>query len=397
MIPVAGSAYTYSYVALGELPAWIVAWCLTTEYVFAGAYVSVGWSGYVTSLLRHLGIAVSPLWTNAPLTLQGHSLALTGAVLNLPAVLIVAVMAGIAFVGIHLSKVLTSSIAVLKIAVLGLIILCSLPYLHPSNWHPFIPANTGVTGQFGWSGIVRGALVVFVAYLGFDAIATAAQETKDPHRTLPSAMLICLGVVSVLYIGVALVMTGLISYRALSVPNPLSVALAAAGPPLAWLIPVVEVTAAAGLSVVVLALLTAQSRVLYAMSFDRLMPRKLAYVHPRFRTPVWAIVSCAVLVTALAGAFPIDSLVKMVSIGTLTSFTVVSFGVLVLRHTQPAISRPFRAPWVPLVPLLSMAICGYLLVSVPADTIRIYSVWLLIALIWYLLGLWVRSRMTRPP
>jgi APA family basic amino acid/polyamine antiporter len=258
-----------------------------------------------------------------------------------------------------------------------------LPHIHPSNWTPFMPPNEGF-GRFGWSGVLRAAAVIFVSYLGFDAIATLAQDTRDPQRNVPIGILGSLGAVSLLYIAVALVLTGLVSYQLLDSANPLSVALRGAGPSLTWLSPIVDVAAVIGLGSVILVIMLAQPRVLMAMGHDGLVPPIFARVHPRFRTPHWGTIICGLAVAVLAGLFPLSILVQLVSVGTFTVFIAVALSVLMLRITDPHRHRPFRTPLVPLVPVAGLLICVGLLIVIPLRTWAVYGFWVSLGISIYL-------------
>jgi APA family basic amino acid/polyamine antiporter len=383
LMPVSGSAYAYAYATLGEIVAWAIGWNLILEYVFAASYVAVGWSAYVVSLLKAVGIAVPATLASAPILIENGQVGFSGAILNLPAALIVFAAALIARRGIKLSAIVNSSIVVTKLIALALFVVFGARYINVRNWSPFIPPNTGEFGHFGWSGVLRGAGVVFVAYLGFDAIATTAQETKNPHRNLPIGIIGSLLICAIFYAAVSLVLTGLVPYRALDVANPLSVALRASGGQLAWLTPFVDLAAVFGLASVVLVLMLAQPRVLLAMGVDGLLPKAFAQIHQKFRTPSFATLMTALSVAILAGLFPIDVLVQLVSVGTLSVFMAVCLGILVLRKRHPGLHRPFRVPFAPLVAPLGGAICAYLLVGLPRQTWALYGAWTLFGVLIY--------------
>ncbi len=331
MIPTSGSAYTYSYATLGELFAWIIGWDLILEYLFGASTVAVGWAGYVTSFLKDCGITLPAALCNAPVAYHaGKGMALTGALVNLPAVLIVALITVLLIIGIRMSANFNNIIVVVKVTVILLFIGFGIWYVTPGNWHPFIPPNTtGEFGHFGWTGILRGAGVVFFAYIGFDAVSTAAQEATNPQRDLPRGIMWSLLVCGVLYVIVSLVMTGLAHYPTLNVPHPMAVAIDAAGPALAWLRPLVKLGAIAGLSSVILVLMLGQTRIFFSMSKDRLLPAVFSAVHPRFRTPHVATLVTGTVALVLAGMFPIDLLGELVSIGALLAFTMVCAGLIV--------------------------------------------------------------------
>ena len=396
MIPIAGSAYTYSYATLGEFVAWIIGWDLILEYLFGAATVAVGWSGYFVAFLHKLGVNLSPSWTQAPFDVQGtHTLVRhAGGVINLPAVLLVLAMTSLLVIGIKESARFNNVIVFVKMAIVLLVIGFGIMFVNQANWHPFIPPATP-DGRYGWNGIVRAAGVVFFAYIGFDAVSTAAQEAKNPQKDMPIGMLASLGICTVLYIAMALVMTGLAHYTELNVPHPVDVALSKAGPGLLWLNYFVDIGAIAGLASVVLVMLMGQPRIFFSMSRDGLLPPVFGKVHPRFQTPYVTTILTGIIAAVVAGIFPIGLLGELVSIGTLFAFVIVSAGVIVLRYQRPDLPRPFRTPLVPLVPALGILVCAYMMVKLPSDTWIRLVVWLILGFAIYFLYGRTHSRVGR--
>ena len=390
MIPISGSAYTYAYATLGEFAAWMIGCLLTLEYAVGPSAVAVGWSGYVLSLLRDIGVTLPAAFTAPPgtvlvetapqhwevlsavaarLAAQGVDVAAlphaTGA-FNALAAGIVLVMTAVVVRGIQESANLNAAIVVIKVSVVVVFIGAGAFYVNSAHWTPFIPPNLGEFGRFGYSGIVRGAAVVFFAYMGFDAVTTAAQEAKNPQRDLPIGILGSLAGCAVLYVLVAIVLTGLVPYAALDVPDPIAVGVDATG--LRWLSPLVKLGAIGGLSTVILVGMLAQSRIFYTMAQDGLLPPWVGQLHPRLRTPHRITLVTGVVMALMAAFLPIGVLGELVSMGTLLTFVIVCAGVIILRRTRPELRRPFRTPWSPTVPLLGMITCGYLMSGLPADT-----------------------------
>jgi basic amino acid/polyamine antiporter, APA family len=407
MIPVAGSAYTYAYATLGEFVAWIIGWDLILEYLFAASTVSVGWSGYVVSFLKDFGLIIPAQFTSAlgtvlvnipdigwkPITAElTKNLAATGlnvdalphltAVLNLPAMFIVAAVTTLLVIGIKESARFNNFMVIIKVFVILLFIGIGFFYVNRANWHPFIPKNTGEWGHFGWSGILRGSAVIFFAYIGFDAVSTTAQEAKNPQRDMPIGILGSLSISTVLYILVAAVLTGVVSYTFLNVADPIAVGVDAMGSGLFWLRPIIKIAAIAGLSSVILVMMLGQPRIFYSMSKDGLLPPMFSKVHSKFKTPYISQIITGIVALILAGVLPINILGELVSIGTLLAFVIVCVGVIVLRKQKPELVRPFKTPLVPLVPILGAGICLLQMYSLPLDT------WLRL-IIWMALGFFI--------
>lgn len=387
-IPVAGSAYTYAYATVGEFFAWIIAWDLIVEYLFAGATVAVGWSGYFVGMMADFGVIIPAAWSQAPyLVNDAHQLVATGAILNVPAMAIIAITAAVLIAGITESALFNNAIVLLKVSVVLLVIVFGFLYVNPANWQPFIPEPTTdpVTGasKYGLGGIFAAAGVIFFAYIGFETISTAAQETKNPQRTLPIGILASLGICTGLYILMSLVITGLAPYTMLNVPAPVYVAVDNVGPQLAWLKPVVTIGATVGLASTIMALLYGQSRIFYAMSRDGLLPPIFSRVHPKRRTPWAGTALTAIFAGLMAGLFPIGLLGELVSVGTLLAFSMICGAVLYLRITRPDLPRAFKTPLVWLVAPGGMLACLYLISSLPAATFVRLVVWLAIGIAVY--------------
>jgi basic amino acid/polyamine antiporter, APA family len=394
-VPVAGSAYTYSYATMGEFVAWIIGWDLILEYAMGAATVGVGWSGYFVSFLDVLGLHIPAALTSAPLrwcstadvtnavaACASEGWNRTGSLFNLPAVLIVLIATTILVIGIRESAKVNNLIVILKLAVVVLFIIFGLQYVNPDNWKPFIPPNTGTFGEFGWSGVFRGAGLIFFAYIGFDAVSTAAQEAKNPQRDMPIGILGSLGICTVLYVLVSMTLTGVIRYDQLNVAHPVALAVERVSQ-LSWLRPFITLGAVLGLGSVVLVMLLGQSRVFYSMSRDGLMGPWAGKVHPRYRTPYLSTIYVGIIVAVITGTFPIQILGELVNIGTLLAFVLVCIGVWILRRKRPDLDRPFRTPLVPLVPILGVLACLGLMATLPGDTWLRLLVWLLIGFVVY--------------
>ncbi len=386
-VPVAGSAYTFSYATLGELVAWIIGWDLVLELALGAATVSVGWSGYLNQLLGDLGI---PL----PTSIAGEE-----ATVNIPAIFIALVMTGVLILGIKLSSRVTSVIVAIKVAIVLMVIAVGIFYVKAANYSPFIPPaqptpkGSGLTAPliqtlfgfapstFGVGGILAGAAIVFFAFIGFDIVATAAEETKNPSRDLPRGIIGSLVVCTVLYVAVSLVVVGMQRYTELSEAAPLADAFRSVGLP--FFSGLISVGALAGLTSVVMILMLGQSRVLFAMSRDNLLPAKLGVVHRKYGTPYKITVITGVVVAVLAGFIPLSTLAELVNIGTLFAFMLVSIGVIVLRRTRPELPRSFRVPFVPVLPILSVLASFYLMLNLPGETWIRFGVWMVLGVILY--------------
>ena len=392
LVPMAGSAYTYGYATLGEFVAWIIGWDLVLEYALSATTVAIGWSGYVVSFLNDLGIHIPAHWQAARgtvVTLADGTT--TTAILNLPAVFIIAVVTTLLVVGIKESASVNNVIVFIKVAVVLLFIVMAAPHINPENWHPFIPPNTGAREHFGFSGVVAGAAIVFFAYIGFDAVSTAAQEAKNPQRDMPIGIIGSLIVCTVLYIVVAAIATGVVPYAQLDVPAPIAKVADHVG--LGVLSSLIKLGAIAGLSSVILVQLLGQSRVFYSMSRDGLLPPFVRRIHPRFRTPYITSVVTGLAVAIPAAILPVRDAAKLVSIGTLLAFLIVCSGVLVLRIREPNLPRPFKTPFVWFVAPAGALSAAYLMFYLDIETWLRLLVWLAIGLAIYFLYSRTHSRL----
>ncbi|MGB7969489.1 MAG: amino acid permease [Methanobacterium sp.] len=366
MIPVAGSAYTYSYVTLGELFAWIIGWDLILEYLVIVAAVAVGWSGYIVNIFTSLGLNLPPQLINPP--------GIDGGIINIPAVLIIAGITWLLIRGAKQSSQVNTIIVIIKLAVILLFITIGVNYIHPANYHPFLP--------YGWSGVFKGAAIIFFAYIGFDAITTAAEEVKNPKKTFPIAILGSLIISSILYIVVSGVLNGIFPYYTYKeTAAPVAYALANLG--IQWANIVISIGALCGITSVLLVSFFGQSRVFFAMSRDGLLPEFFARLHKDFRTPTNGIIVVGIVGSFIAAFLPITELAQLVNIGTLAAFIIVSAAIIILRIQKPDIKRPFKTPLVPLVPILAIVFCSFLVIELPTITHIRFIVWLAIGLVIY--------------
>lgn len=389
MIPVAGSAYTYSYATMGQFIAWIIGWDLVLEYAVASATVSISWSRYLVKLLEDIGIFLPPELTSCPWN---------GGIVNLPAAFIVIIMSFILIRGTGRSSTINTIIVILKVIIVLVFIIVGWKYINSENYTPYIPENTGTFGEYGFSGIIRAAAIVFFAFIGFDAVSTAAQETKNPKKNMPIGILGSLLICTILYILFAHVMTGVAPYLSFKGQDgiaPVSVAIDHMGsvdangifqPAYPWLNKAISIAILAGYSSVILVMLLGQSRVFYSMSKDKLLPSAFSKVHPKYRTPINSNLLFLVLVSAFAAFVPARVAGEMTSIGTLLAFIIVCVGILVMRKTMPDAPRGFRTPLVPLIPILGIVTCLFMMVFLPFDTWIRLIVWMIIGLdiyTWY--------------
>ncbi|HST27231.1 MAG TPA: amino acid permease [Rudaea sp.] len=359
LIPMSGSSYSYAYATLGEFAAWFIGWNMVLEYGVSASAVAVSWTGYFTSLLDHFGLHLPDALTNAPLAFSNDHIVATGALFNLPAVALVLALTWLCYIGIRESSTVNTAIVVLKVSLIVIVIFAGWHYVNPDLWHPFIPPAEGPE-KYGWGGIMRAATLVFFAYIGFEATSTAAQEAKNPQRDLPIATLASLAICTILYVGMAAVLTGLLPYDQLGTSEPVVTAVRA-HPELNWLRWLVEVGAILGLASVVLVMVIAQPRIFMIMGRDGMLPPVFAKIHPRYRTPHINTLITGFGIAALAAIFPLDVLGDLVSMGTLLAFVAVCAGVLILRRTRPDLPRTFRVPVAPLTCTLGVLSCLVLL------------------------------------
>jgi len=383
MIPLSGSAYTYSYATMGEFIAWIIGWDLVLEYLFSTATVAVGWSGYMLSFLADFGIFLPASLAQSPFDYDLSGWHSTGALINFPAVCIVVILTALLVIGIKETVKFNNITVIIKIVVVLLFIGFGISHINPQNWVPFIPKNTGIWGQYGWSGILTGSGVIFFAYIGFDAVSTTSQEAINPKRDLPLSILFSLLICTILYVGVSFVLTGIVSYKELNVAAPIALAIDRSGQGLKWLSPIIKVGTLAGLSSVILVTLLGQTRIFFSMAHDGLLWKSFAKIHSKFKTPHYSTIITGFFTAIMAGLFPISLLGELVSIGTLLAFMIVCIGILIMRKTEPNAPRPFKTPWVPFVPLLGAFICLIQMLALPGDTWLRLIIWMAIGFVIY--------------
>lgn len=363
MIPISGSVYTYTYVAMGEIWAWMIGWVLIFEYLISASAVAVGWSSYIVGLLNSMGIILPQLITNPPGT----------GLINLPAFFIIALLTGILILGVKESARFNAVIVVLNISIILLFIFVGINFINPANYQPFVP--------YGWSGVLQGAAMVFFAYIGFDAVSTAAEETKDPQRTLPIGIIGSLIISSILYIAVAAVLNGMVPYNLLNNAAPVTFALEKSGAN--WAASIVSFGAIFGLTSVLLTSLFGQTRIFYSMSRDGLLPRIFSKVHVNFRSPIMSILIVGAVASIIAAFFPLSAIIELVNIGTLSAFIFLAISIIILRRQQPDIPRKFRCPLVPVIPLLSIIFCVFLIFQLSWTTLERFAASLMIGLTVY--------------
>jgi basic amino acid/polyamine antiporter, APA family len=384
LIPISGGSYSYSYVSMGEFPAWIVGWTLIAQCMLSISTVAVGWSGYCVSLLNDFGVTISDNLAHAPIVYSAKSgWEFSGAILNVPAMILIGLVTILISVGIKAAAHFNHVMVAVKLCTIALFILLGISHIDTQNWVPFIPPNTGTFGEFGWSGILRGAGLIFFAYIGFDTVSTLAQDAKKPQKDLPRGILGSLAICTVAYIVTALILTGVVHYNLLGVADPMSVALNAMGPKFFWLSLIVKLAILAGLTTVVLVQSLGQTRIFFAIGKDGLLPRSFSNVNKKTRTPIFASILTGLICLIIAGLFPVGVLGELVSMTTLLLFAIVCAGVLILRYRHPEIKRPFKVPFVPVVPILGIVACIAQMCFLPPATWVQLVIWMAIGLIIY--------------
>ena len=366
MIPIAGSVYTYTYVAMGEIWAWIIGWILMFEYLISASAVAIGWSAYTVSLLKSLGISL-------PAVLTGP-LGVAGGIINLPALFIITILTGVLILGAKESARFNAIIVIVNILIILVFIGVGLKFINPSNYHPFTP--------YGWSGVFQGAAMVFFAYIGFDAVSTAAEETKNPQKTLPIGIIGSLIVSSIIYIAAAAVLNGMVPYNLLNTAAPVTFALKHVGAN--WIASLVSVGTLCGITSVLLTSLFGQTRIFFAMSRDGLLPEIFSKVHKDFKSPVTSILLVGVVAAVIAAFLPLNLIIELVNIGTLSAFIFLAISTIILRKTMPDVPRKFKCPLVPLIPVLSIISCFLLIIQLSTLTIKYFILSVFVGLAVYL-------------
>ena len=386
LIPIAGSAYSYAYFTMGEFPAWILGWGMTLQYLLSSCTVSVGWSSYFTSLLKDIGIHIPTAFASPPLL---HDIqtgwSLSGSLINLPAMFIIGLMGLIVSSGTKSAASFNNIMVILKLAVVVLFIACGIGYVQMDHFTPFIPDNTGVFGQFGWSGVLRGAGLLFFAFIGFDALSTLTQEAKNPQKDMPRGMLGSLSLCTVIYLLFAFVLIGLVSYKFLGVADPIAVAVNVLGPKFLWLRLFVKVAILAGFTSVVMVMLMGQSRIFYTMAHDGLLPARIGKINEKTHVPVFTTGLITVIGMVIAGLFPVGIIGSLVAMATLMAFAIVCFAVLLLHYKQPHLHRPFKTPFTPWVPAIGTVVCVIQMLLFPLITWIQLLVWLGLGILLYFL------------
>jgi APA family basic amino acid/polyamine antiporter len=384
LYPISGSAYSYAYFTMGEFFAWVIGWALMVEYFLAVVSIAVAWSGYVTNFLSSLSLALPKLITSPPLIISSITgqLILSGNIIDFLAMFIIIIVSIINIKGIKQSNTTTTLIVILKLAIIFLFVGIGIFFININNYIPYIPENTGTFGQFGLSGIIRGAGILFYAFLGFDAISTLSQESKNPKKSIPRAIIYALSIATILYIAISFVLTGLVNYISLDVVNPISFAIGQI-PQFRWISPLIDIGAIAGLTSAVLIIFLGLSRIIYSISNDGLFPKSLSNIHEKFKTPYKAIILITIIGVIAAGLLPLDFLVNLVSMGSLLVFTLTSFSVILLRKKEPNLERPFKVPFVPFLPIMCMIICIIQMISLSQITWIFFILWMLLGLIVY--------------
>lgn len=387
MMPVAGSSYTYVRESLGLFPAWLIGWAMLLEYLVTASTVAVGWSGYLVGFLGHLGIVLPEKLTQVPITMsESMEFTVTGSYGNLPAVIATLALTGLLAIGVRETARFNAFLVFCKVSVIILVVAVGVFYIDPTLWEPFVPENNGQWGHFGWSGVARGAGLAVWTYTGFETISTCAQETKNPKRDLAIGMVATMAICTALYLSVSLVMTGLVSYKNLDVPDPILVALATLGDKWSWMLTVVSIGTLIGISGTLLFTLYPQIRVFYIMAVDKQMPASFAKVHPRFRTPIVATWFTGIVCSIVAFLVPLDVLSELVSMGTMLAFGSVCASVILFRRRQPDRDRPFKVPLVPFLPALGVLFCFGLMLNMARRSWIQLVAWMIIGAVIYLIN-----------